>query len=152
MPEATTRIRASPGPGSRSGIFPTARTSRAGPCLSYQAAFIGRLLLLLSGSGSETGGLSPRRRAQPLHVPHGRLAEQPLVLAAELRGVVVAHPQAGAGGIQVLAQQEAPRLLEPELLLELQGAHRRDRLELVVKARDAHPHLPRQALDRERLV
>ena len=52
----------------------------------------------------------------------------------------------------MLAEHEAPGLLEPELLLELQGAHRRDRLELVVKARDAHPHLPRQAVDPQRLV
>jgi len=31
-------------------------------------------------------------------------------------------------------------------------AHRRDRLEVVVKARDAHPELPRQAVDPQRLV
>jgi hypothetical protein len=34
----------------------------------------------------------------------------------------------------VLAKQEAPGFLEPELLLELQWAHRRHRLEVVVKA------------------
>src|SRR5215218_10111915 len=96
--------------------------------------------------------LAPRRLTQPLHVPHGGLSEQPLVLPAELRGVVVAHPVAGTGGIQVLAEHEAPGLLEPELLLELQGSHRRDRLEVVVKARDAHPQLPRQALDPQRPV
>src|SRR5215218_4409537 len=66
-------------------------------------------------------GLSPRRLAQPIQVPHGGLSEQPLVLPTELRGVVVAHPVAGTGGIQVLAEHDAPGLLEPELLLELQG-------------------------------
>lgn len=49
----------------------------------------------------------------------GGLSEQPLVLPAELRGVVVAHPVASAGGIQILAEQDAPGLLETELLLEL---------------------------------
>src|SRR6516165_8188072 len=41
MPEAATRMRTSPGAGSGSGISPTTITSRAGPCFSYQAAFIG---------------------------------------------------------------------------------------------------------------
>src|SRR4051794_7875163 len=72
------------------------------------------LLRLLSGSGVETGDLSPCCLAQPLHVPSARcagtrrLSEQPLVLPAELRGVVAAHPQAGARGIQVLAESGGP--------------------------------------------
>src|SRR5205085_213573 len=81
-----------------------------------------------------------------------RLAEEPLVLSTKLRGIFVAHPIAGARGIQVFAQHETPRLLEPELLLELQGAHRGHRLELVMKPRDAHSHRPCQALNPERLV
>src|SRR5216684_591428 len=40
-----------------------------------------------------------------------RLPEQPLVLPAERRGVLVVHPVAGTGGIQVLAEHEAPGLL-----------------------------------------
>jgi hypothetical protein len=72
----------------------------------------------------------------------GGLSEQPLVLAAELRGVLVAHPVAGTGGIQVLAEHQAPGLLEPELLLELQRAHRRDRLEVVVKIGGSDPSAP----------
>jgi hypothetical protein len=120
------------------------------------------LPILLAGEESESfppppslnssEPLPPRRLAQPFHVPQRRLSELPLVLPAELRGVVVAHPEAGAGGVQVLAEQDAPCLLEPELFLELQGAHRRDRLEVVVKTRDAHPELPRQAVDPQRLV
>src|SRR4051812_21270379 len=42
-PEAATRMRTSPGPGSGFGISPTIRTSRAAPCDSYHAALIGRL-------------------------------------------------------------------------------------------------------------
>src|SRR3954451_9084573 len=66
-------------------------------------------------------GLPPHHLAQPLHVPHGGLSEQPLVLPAELRGVVVAHPGAGAGRVQVLAEHDAPGLLEPEVLLDCKG-------------------------------
>src|SRR5690242_14200117 len=40
MPEAAMRIRTSPAEGVGSGISPTCKTSRAGPCFSYQAAFI----------------------------------------------------------------------------------------------------------------
>src|SRR4051794_375287 len=80
------------------------------------------------------------------------MSEQPLVLPAELRGVVVADAVAGAGGVEVLAEEEAAGFLEAELLLELQGAHRRHRLEMVVESRDAHPELPRQPLDAQRLV
>src|SRR5580658_1721227 len=40
IPDAAIRIRTSPEAGIGSGISPTVRTSRAGPCFSYQAAFI----------------------------------------------------------------------------------------------------------------
>jgi len=40
MPEAAIRMRTSPAPGVGSAISPTTNTSRAGPCLSYQAALI----------------------------------------------------------------------------------------------------------------
>src|SRR5215469_3252791 len=39
-PDAVTRMRTSPARGCGSGISPTIRTSRAGPCLSYHAAFM----------------------------------------------------------------------------------------------------------------
>ena len=58
---------------------------------------------------------------QPPHVAHGRRAEEPLVLAGELRDVAVAHAVAGASGVEALAEHEAAGLLQPELLLELQG-------------------------------
>src|ERR1700739_636245 len=43
-PDMAMRMRSSPGPGSGSGISPTVRTSRAGPCFSYQAAFMGSMI------------------------------------------------------------------------------------------------------------
>src|SRR5918995_6571211 len=89
---------------------------------------------------------------QPFHVARRRRAEQPLVLAGELRDVAVAHAVASARGVEVLAEHEAAGLLQPHPLLELQGAHRCDRLEVVVEARDAHPDLPGYVLDPERPV
>jgi hypothetical protein len=69
-----------------------------------------------------------------------------------VRGVAVAHAVAGARGVEVLAEHETAGLLEPQLLLELQGAHRGDRLEVVVEARYAHPELARDVLDAQRPV
>src|SRR6266508_2298715 len=89
---------------------------------------------------------------QMFHVAHRRRAEEPLVLAGEVRGVAVPHAVAGACGIQPLAEHETAGLLEPQLLLELQGAHRGERPEVVVEARDAHPEHARDVLDSQRLV
>src|SRR4028119_119436 len=85
-------------------------------------------------------------------VARGRRSEEPLVVAGEVRGVAVAHAEASTRGVQVLADHEAAGLLEAHPLLELQGAHRGDRLEVVVEARDAHPRLPRYVFDSERPV
>ena len=43
-------------------------------------------------------------------------------------------------------------LPETQLLLELQGAHRRDCPEVVVEARDAHPEFPGDLFDPKRPV
>ena len=67
--------------------------------------------------GLQGGGFS-----QPLGVAHRRRAEEPLVLTGEVRGVAVAHAAAGTPGIEVLAEHEAPGLLEAHPLLELQRA------------------------------
>ena len=58
---------------------------------------------------------------QPVHVAHRWDAEEALVLPIKVRGVVVADAVAGAGRVEVLAQQQTAGLLEPQLLLELQG-------------------------------
>ena len=67
-------------------------------------------------------------------------------------GVAVPHVVSSACGVDALAQHETASLLQPHLLLELQGAHRSDRLEVVVEARDAHPELACDVLDSQRLV
>ncbi len=70
---------------------------------------------------------------QPLHVAHRWYTEEAFVLSVEVGGVVVAHAVGSTGRIEVFAQHQATGLQEPQLLLELQGAHRRDGLEVVVE-------------------
>lgn len=62
------------------------------------------------------------------------------------------YAEGGTGSVQVLAEHQAVSLLEPPLLLELQGTHRRESREVLVKARRSHPERARQALDPQRLV
>src|SRR6266567_7925269 len=78
---------------------------------------------------------------QLLHVAHGWDAEEAFVLPIEVGGVVVAHAIGSTCRVQVFAQHQTAGLLQPQLLLELQGAHRRDSLEVVVETRDAHWNL-----------
>jgi hypothetical protein len=54
--------------------------------------------------------------------------------------------------VELLAEQEAAGLPEPQLLLELQGTHSGYRREVMVEARDAHPELPGYVFDPERPV
>src|SRR4026209_2072283 len=89
---------------------------------------------------------------QLLHVAHRRRTEQPLVFAGEMRGVAVPHAVAGACGIKAIAKHEPARLLESQVLRELQGTHRGERPEVVVEARDAHPKLTRDVLDSQRPI
>lgn len=71
--------------------------------------------------------------AQPFHVAHWGPTEVALVLAAEVQGVVVPHSGAGHCGLEVLAEHQPAGLLEPQLLLELERAHRRHGLEVGVE-------------------
>jgi hypothetical protein len=89
---------------------------------------------------------------QLFHVAHRRCAEEPLVLAGEVRGVAVPHVVAGACGVEALAEHQTAGFLEPQLLLELQRAHRGEHPKVVVEVRDAHPELARDVLDSQRLV
>ncbi len=82
---------------------------------------------------------------------HRRRAKQPLVLAREVRGVAVPHAVPGAGRIEPLAKHEPPGFLEPQLLLELQRAHRRNGLKVLVEDREAHPQFTREILNAQRL-
>ena len=91
-------------------------------------------------------------RSQSSYITHGRITEESFVLSAEVGGVLVADPVPGGRGVQVLAKQETARFLKAKLLLKLQGTHRRNRLEVFVKARRTHPQFARQALNPQRLV
>src|SRR5689334_2651787 len=70
------------------------------------------------------------RGGKPLAVGRRRRAEEAAVLARELAGALVAHAVARRGGVQRLADEELARVLQPQLLLELQRAHGRDRPEM----------------------
>ncbi len=54
--------------------------------------------------------------------------------------------------VEVFAQHQTTGLLQPQLLLELQGTHPSDGLEVVVQPRDAHAQLARDLLDAQWLV
>lgn len=49
---------------------------------------------------------------QPVHIALRGRAEQPFVLAVEMRGVAISHAVAGAGGVDVVAEHEPAGLLE----------------------------------------
>src|SRR5205085_12136578 len=89
---------------------------------------------------------------QPLHVAQRWDAEEAFVLPIEVRGVVVAHARGNTGRVEVCAQHQTAGLLEPQPLLKLQGAQRRDGLEVVVEPRDAHAQFSREFLDVKWLV
>ena len=96
-------------------------------------------------------GSSARERVhgfpQPLHVAHRWDTEDAFVFPVEVRGIVVPHAIGSTGCVEVFAQHETAGLLEPQLLLELQGTHRRDSLELGMEPRDAHAQLTRDLLN-----
>ena len=52
----------------------------------------------------------------------------------------------------MLAEHKPAGFLESHLLLELQGAHRGDSLEVVMETRDAHAEFSRDIVDPKRLV
>jgi len=69
-----------------------------------------------------------------------------------MRRVVVADPEPGSRRVALAGEEQPPRLLHPELFLELDRAHRSHRLELVLQARHAHPEATRERVHAERLV
>ena len=89
---------------------------------------------------------------QPLHVAHRGDAEEAFVLPIEVGGVLVPHAIGRTGRVEVFAQHQTAGLLQPQPLLELQGAHRRDGLEVVVQPRDAHAQFSCELLDAKWLV
>jgi alpha-N-arabinofuranosidase len=81
----------------------------------------------------------------------GRLPEQPPVLAAELRRARVPHLVGDRLRARRSRQQQAASLLQSQVLLVLDRAHPRDRLEVTVQCRGAHVHMLRERLDLQRL-
>src|SRR5438876_3112226 len=98
---------------------------------------------------------SSSRRRELSHssdVPHRRLAEVPLVLAVEVRGIVVTDSVAGFRRVEIFAEHQPPGLLKPQLLLELQRTHRRHGSEVRMEPGHAHAQLSRDLVDPQRLV
>ncbi len=93
-----------------------------------------------------------RRFPQPLHVAHRWDTEEAFVFPIEVGGVSIPHAIGRTRRVEVFAQHQTAGLLQPQPLLELQGAHRRDGLEVVMEPRDAHAQLSREALDAQWLV
>ncbi len=81
-----------------------------------------------------------------------RSAENLFTVAAEVGRIFIADAESGARGVQVFAEHESACFLESYLFLKLQGAHRRDGLEVMVKARNAHSELSRDVFNFKRLV
>src|SRR5947209_5618191 len=102
-----------------------------------------------SGSSArESEGLFP----QPLHVVHRWDTKEAFVLPVEVGGVVVSYAIGSTRRVEVFSQHQTAGFLEPQPLLELQGAHRRDGFEVVVEPRDAHAQFSREFLDVKWLV
>ena len=74
------------------------------------------------------------------------------VLPIKVGGVAIPHAIGRTRRVEVFAQHQTAGLLQPQPLLELQGAHRRDGLEVVMEPRDAHSQLARHLLDAQWLV
>ena len=58
-------------------------------------------------------------RSQCLYVSHRRCAEETAIFTIELRGAFVADMECDCPRVHIFAQQEASRLMEPQVLLEL---------------------------------
>lgn len=59
------------------------------------------------------------------------------------------HAQSGGRDVHVLHQHQAPRILQPELLLELQRRHPRHGATLRLQALRTHADVRRKPLDAE---
>jgi hypothetical protein len=90
--------------------------------------------------------------SQPFHVAHRWQAEEALVFSVEVRGVVVTDTVGRAGRVKALPKHEAAGFLKSQSLLELQGTHGRNRLEVVMEPRYAHPKFACDVIDTKRLI
>src|SRR5204863_4634553 len=79
-----------------------------------------------------------RSEPQASDIALRRRAEQPTVLATELRRAFVPHTPARAARVEVLVQHQLPRLLQAQLLLVLQRAHASKGAKMQPEGRGAH--------------
>jgi hypothetical protein len=90
--------------------------------------------------------------AKALNIADGRRAEQTFVFAVKVGCVVVADAVGGAGSVEVFCEHKATRFLQAQAFLELQRAHRRNRLKVVVETRNTHAQIARDSFNLKRLV
>src|SRR5688572_12124335 len=67
------------------------------------------------------------------HIAHGGRSEETFIFAGKVGSVTIAHTIACARCIETLAEHQAASLLEAQMLLILQRAHRGERPEVMVE-------------------
>src|SRR6266571_3652982 len=77
-------------------------------------------------------------RAESPNIPHGWLAEEATVFAIELAGTFVSDLKSRTGGIETIQEHQAPRCLQPKLLLILKRTHGGQSPEMMVQRGHAH--------------
>ena len=90
-----------------------------GTCFRYSSNPAGSVTSFVDDEIRRHVRTSSSRRRELSHssdVPHRRLAEVPLVLAVEVRGIVVTDSVAGFRRVEIFAKHQAPGLLKPLLL------------------------------------
>src|SRR2546426_12815575 len=91
-------------------------------------------------------------RAETVRVASRWKPELASVLAAELRGAVVAHPVSDGGDVVCPGEQQQARLLETDLLLKLDRAQRGNGVEVAVERGRAHAAGAGEVFDAKRFV
>src|SRR5487761_1575624 len=125
-------------PGIRGTFRYLQQNSAAGAALARSSRVVAQSSSLRRLSRQRRGsGTGPAADAH--RIKAGRGTEQAPVLPAELGGAVVADATADAGDVVRAVRQQQSRRLQPDVLLELDRAHRRHRLEVPVERGDAHP-------------
>jgi pimeloyl-ACP methyl ester carboxylesterase len=123
--------------------------------LARRGGGLGGVVSLLSGERnwkSRDSFLKLKVAAKLCDVTLRRSAEKLFVIAAKVRWVFIAHAESGARRVQVFTEHQTACFLKSYLFLKLQKAHRRDGLEVMVKARNAHPEFARCLFNFKRLI
>ena len=88
---------------------------------------------------------------QPNSVAPRRGAEQATIFPAKLRRAIIPHIKTDGGDVMGVCHEAGASLLEADLLLILDRAHRGYRAKMAVKGRNAHRRELRQFLDAQHL-